>query len=93
MAYARTRRAAQQEPRAGSAEGIPDARPLLLHTPEFAHESSPARVKNFLRENGITHPVVMANDSAIWNRWNNRYWPARFVTGFSARGGMPRLRR
>lgn len=29
-----------------------------VHTPEFAYEADPARVKNFLQENGITHPVV-----------------------------------
>lgn len=50
-----------------------------VHTPEFAHEADPERVKNFLQENGITHPVVMDNDSAIWNRWSNRYWPAMYL--------------
>jgi hypothetical protein len=50
-----------------------------VHTPEFAHEADPSRVKNFLQENGITHPVVMDNDYAIWNRWANRYWPAMYL--------------
>lgn len=50
-----------------------------MHTPEFAYEADPERVRNFLRENGITHPVVLDNDSAIWNRWNNRYWPAMYL--------------
>jgi thiol-disulfide isomerase/thioredoxin len=50
-----------------------------VHTPEFAHEADPTRVKNFLQENGITHPVVMDNDYAIWKRWGNRYWPAMYL--------------
>lgn len=50
-----------------------------VHTPEFAHEADHERVRNFLRENGITHPVVLDNDSVIWNRWNNRYWPAMYL--------------
>lgn len=50
-----------------------------VHTPEFAHEADPKRVKNYLRENDIRHPVVMDNDHAIWNRWNNRYWPAMYL--------------
>lgn len=50
-----------------------------VHTPEFAHESDPKRVKNYLLENNIRHPVVMDNDHAIWNRWRNRYWPAMYL--------------
>ncbi len=50
-----------------------------VHTPEFPHEADPERVKSFLRDNAITHPVVMDNDSVIWNRWNNRYWPAMYL--------------
>lgn len=50
-----------------------------VHTPEFAHESDPKRVKGFLADNNIHHPVVMDNDYAIWNRWSNRYWPAIYL--------------
>jgi hypothetical protein len=54
----------------------------------------------FLQENGITHPVVMNNDHAIWNRWHNRYWPAMYLLNQSGEvcyrhfggGRMPRLR-
>lgn len=54
-----------------------------VHTPEFAHEADPMRVKNFLMENSITHPVVMDSDYAIWNRWSNRYWPAMYLVNKS----------
>lgn len=50
-----------------------------VHTPEFAHEADPGRVRKYLNENGITHPVVLDNDYAIWNRWRNRYWPAMYL--------------
>ena len=50
-----------------------------VHTPEFPHEADPDRVRSFLRDNAITHPVVMDNDSVIWNRWSNRYWPAMYL--------------
>lgn len=54
-----------------------------VHTPEFAHEADPKRVKTYLGKNSITHPVVMDNDFAIWNRWNNRYWPAIYLVNKS----------
>ncbi len=50
-----------------------------VHTPEFAHEADLGRVRKYLNENGITHPVVLDNDYAIWNRWRNRYWPAMYL--------------
>lgn len=50
-----------------------------VHTPEFAHEADPKRVKAYLADNDIRHPVVLDNDYAIWNRWGNRYWPAMYL--------------
>lgn len=50
-----------------------------VHTPEFAHEADPRRVKKYLADNGISHPVALDNDYAIWNRWGNRYWPAMYL--------------
>jgi thiol-disulfide isomerase/thioredoxin len=50
-----------------------------VHTPEFAQEADPKRVRKYLNENGIAYPVVLDNDYAIWNRWSNRYWPAMYL--------------
>lgn len=50
-----------------------------VHTPEFAHEADPKRVKKYLSDNDISHPVVLDNDYAIWRRWSNRYWPAMYL--------------
>lgn len=50
-----------------------------VHTPEFAHEADRGRVKRYLAESLVAHPVVMDNDYAIWKRWGNRYWPAMYL--------------
>lgn len=54
-----------------------------VHTPEFAYEADPGRLKDYLLEHRIRHPVVMDNDHAIWNRWGNRYWPALYLVNQS----------
>jgi hypothetical protein len=54
-----------------------------VHTPEFAYEADPRRVKDYLAARRILHPVVMDNDHAIWNRWSNRYWPALYLVNAS----------
>lgn len=54
-----------------------------VHTPEFAYEAEPERVKAYLAEHRILHPVVMDNDHAIWTRWGNRYWPALYLVNAS----------
>jgi thiol-disulfide isomerase/thioredoxin len=56
-----------------------------VHTPEFAHEADPKRVRDFLVDNSIMHPVVMDNDYVIWNRWGNRYWPAIYLLNTSGK--------
>ena len=32
-----------------------------------------------MRRFGITYPIAIDNDSATWNAWGNRYWPAEYV--------------
>jgi thiol-disulfide isomerase/thioredoxin len=54
-----------------------------VHTPEFAYEAEPKRVKDYLAGHHILHAVVMDNDYAIWNRWHNRYWPALYLVNAS----------
>jgi thiol-disulfide isomerase/thioredoxin len=54
-----------------------------VHTPEFTHEADAKRVKDYLLEHRILHPVVMDNDYAIWNRWGNHYWPALYLVNTS----------
>ncbi len=50
-----------------------------VHTPEFAFEREKTNVEAFLKEQGITYPIVQDNDYATWNAYENRYWPAKYL--------------
>jgi thiol-disulfide isomerase/thioredoxin len=50
-----------------------------VHTPEFPFEHSAANVQAALKRHGITYPVAQDNDSATWDAWRNRYWPAQYI--------------
>jgi thiol-disulfide isomerase/thioredoxin len=50
-----------------------------VHTPEFAFEKNIANVDDAVERFGIHYPVAMDNDSATWNAWQNRYWPAEYL--------------
>ena len=50
-----------------------------VHSPEFAFEKDQHNVEQAVRELGITYPVAMDNQYAIWNAFSNRYWPAHYL--------------
>lgn len=50
-----------------------------VHSPEFAYEREPARVRDYMRGHDIAYPVVLDNDFAIWKRFGNRYWPTLYL--------------
>lgn len=50
-----------------------------VHTPEFAFEKDTDNVKQAIARFGIHYPVVQDNDYIIWNAYNNRYWPAKYL--------------
>jgi cytochrome c biogenesis protein CcdA/thiol-disulfide isomerase/thioredoxin len=49
-----------------------------VHAPEFAFERDVGNVRRAVRDLGVTYPVVLDNDFAIWRAYNNRYWPAHY---------------
>lgn len=49
-----------------------------VHTPELAQERLPENVRREVKRLGITYPVVIDNDSRIWNAFHNQYWPAAY---------------
>ena len=49
-----------------------------VHAPEFAFERDLGNVRRAARDLGITYPVVLDNDLAIWRAYGNRYWPAHY---------------
>src|SRR5579864_5479352 len=55
-----------------------------VHTPEFAFEKEKANVEKAVRDLGVTYPVAMDNNYAIWNTFGNEYWPAHYF--FDATG-------
>ncbi len=50
-----------------------------VHTPETQEEHSLVNVRQALKRNGITYPVLIDTDHANWDRWSVRYWPTVFL--------------
>ena len=49
-----------------------------VHTPEFSFEHEIDRVQQATTERGIDYPVALDNDYAVWNAFDNHYWPALY---------------
>jgi cytochrome c biogenesis protein CcdA/thiol-disulfide isomerase/thioredoxin len=55
-----------------------------VHAPEFAFEKDIKNVEQAVHELGVTYPVAIDNQYAIWNAFKNEYWPAHYL--IDARG-------
>jgi thiol-disulfide isomerase/thioredoxin len=51
---------------------------LGVHTPEFSFERDIHNVRRAVESMGITYPVVLDSDYAIWEAFANHYWPALY---------------
>jgi thiol-disulfide isomerase/thioredoxin len=49
-----------------------------VHSPEFAFEKEPSNVKTAVKRLGVPFPVALDDDYAIWQGFNNQYWPADY---------------
>jgi thiol-disulfide isomerase/thioredoxin len=49
-----------------------------VHTPEFSFEHNLDNVRWALQDMKIEYPVVIDNNYAVWNAFNNEYWPALY---------------
>jgi len=49
-----------------------------VHAPEFAFEKDPRNVRREVAELGLTYPVAIDNDYAVWRAFANQYWPAHY---------------
>jgi thiol-disulfide isomerase/thioredoxin len=58
-----------------------------VHTPEFTFEEHVDNVRRSATERGITYPIAIDNDRAIWSGFGNHYWPALY---FIDRSGQVR---
>jgi cytochrome c biogenesis protein CcdA/thiol-disulfide isomerase/thioredoxin len=56
-----------------------------VHAPEFAFEKDPGNVRRAVADLKITYPVALDNDYAIWQAFNNQYWPAHYFIDASGK--------
>jgi cytochrome c biogenesis protein CcdA/thiol-disulfide isomerase/thioredoxin len=56
-----------------------------VHAPEFAFEKDPSNVRRAVADLKINYPVALDNDYAIWQAFNNQYWPAHYFIDASGR--------
>ncbi len=50
-----------------------------VHTPELEHETVLDNVRQNVKQRAIKYPVVVDGNRAIWQAWQNRYWPAVYL--------------
>jgi cytochrome c biogenesis protein CcdA/thiol-disulfide isomerase/thioredoxin len=50
-----------------------------VHTPEYGYERIINNVRDQVKKLGITYPVAIDNDYAIWRNFDNQYWPAHYL--------------
>ena len=52
---------------------------LGIHSPEFEFEKKYENVVFATEKFGIKYPVIQDNDKEIWNDFQNRYWPRKYI--------------
>jgi thiol-disulfide isomerase/thioredoxin len=50
-----------------------------VHSPEFAFAKSEDFVGSAVKRFGLTYPIVVDSEFAIWNAFENRFWPAKYL--------------
>jgi len=49
-----------------------------VHAPEFAFERNIDNVRKAAHDLGVTYPIAIDNNYAIWRAFSNNYWPAHY---------------
>jgi thiol-disulfide isomerase/thioredoxin len=49
-----------------------------VHAPEFGFEQERGNVEKAVRDLKLTYPVAIDSNHAIWQAFNNEYWPADY---------------
>lgn len=49
-----------------------------VHTPEFSFEKNLDNVRRAAKEERVDYPIAVDSDYAIWNAFDNHYWPALY---------------
>jgi len=50
-----------------------------IHSPEFEFEKEYNNVLFATDKFGINYPIVQDNEKEIWNEFQNRYWPRKYI--------------
>ena len=50
-----------------------------VHTPEFSFEHNQENIHSAIQSMHIGYPVAVDNDYAVWNSFQNQYWPALYL--------------
>ena len=51
-----------------------------IHTPEFEFEKKYENVVFATEKFGIKYPVIQDNEKEIWDDFQNRYWPRKYIS-------------
>jgi hypothetical protein len=57
-----------------------------VHSPEFEFGKGAENVDRGIRDHGLTHPIAIDNEFAIWRALNNDAWPAKYL--FDGQGNL-----
>ena len=50
-----------------------------IHTPEFEFEKDKENVLSAVKKFNINYPVILDNEKEIWNAFENKYWPRKYI--------------
>ena len=56
-----------------------------VHTPEFPFESDIDNVRRAAEEMRVEYPVALDSDYAVWEAFDNHYWPAVYIADAEGR--------
>jgi thiol-disulfide isomerase/thioredoxin len=56
-----------------------------VHTPEFPFEHDLENVRRAVQDMRVSYPIAIDNDYAIWDAFNNHYWPALYLVDAQGR--------
>jgi thiol-disulfide isomerase/thioredoxin len=56
-----------------------------VHSPEFAFEHDLENVRRATKDMRVSYPIAIDNDYAIWDAFDNHYWPALYLVDAQGR--------